>query len=137
MKSSRRPLGACTFHSQAVGARGGTVRPGRGPGGFKKIVGAGDLNGDGIGDLVAQDTSNNLYRYYGTGTGNGTFGARTKVFSSWGGSYDVVVGVGDITGDGKADLVSRDSAGTVWCNNGDGKGSFGSRAKIATGWQGY
>ncbi|MFE6330347.1 FG-GAP-like repeat-containing protein [Streptomyces sp. NPDC057838] len=95
------------------------------------------MNGDGIGDLVAQDTSNNLYRYYGTGTGNGTFGARTKVFSSWGGSYDVVVGVGDITGDGKADLVSRDSAGTVWCNNGDGKGSFGSRAKIATGWQGY
>ncbi|WP_436987611.1 FG-GAP repeat domain-containing protein [Streptomyces sp. enrichment culture] len=102
---------------------------------YKKIVGAGDLNGDGIGDLVAQDTSNNLYRYYGTG--NGTFGARTKVFSSWGGSYDVVVGVGDITGDGKADLVSRDSAGTVWRNNGDGKGSFGSRAKIATGWQGY
>ncbi|MFE1840687.1 FG-GAP-like repeat-containing protein [Streptomyces sviceus] len=42
---------------------------------------------------------------------------------------------GDITGDGKADLISRDSA--VWRNNGDGKGSFGTRTKIASGWQGY
>ncbi|WP_330327897.1 FG-GAP-like repeat-containing protein [Streptomyces pseudovenezuelae] len=102
---------------------------------YKKIVGAGDLNGDGIGDLLAQDTANNLYRYYGTG--NGTFGGRTKVFSNWGGSYNVIVGVGDITGDGRADLVSRDTAGNVWRNNGDGKGSFGARTKIATGWQGY
>ncbi|MFC8349567.1 FG-GAP repeat domain-containing protein [Streptomyces sp. NPDC057280] len=102
---------------------------------YKKIVGAGDLNGDGISDLLAQDKANNLYRYYGTGTG--TFGARTKVFSDWGGSYNVIVGVGDITGDGKADLVSRDSAGVLWRNNGDGRGSFGARVKVATGWQGY
>ncbi|WP_051858223.1 FG-GAP repeat domain-containing protein [Streptomyces cellulosae] len=102
---------------------------------YKKVLGAGDLNGDGIGDLLAQDTANNLYRYYGTG--NGTFGARAKVFSNWGGSYNVIVGVGDITGDGKADLVSRDSAGNVWRNNGDGKGSFGARTRIATSWQGY
>ncbi|MDX3697786.1 VCBS repeat-containing protein [Streptomyces europaeiscabiei] len=102
---------------------------------YKKIIGAGDLNGDGIGDLLAQDTANNLYRYYGTG--NGTFGARTKVFSNWGGSYNVIVGVGDISGDGKADLVSRDSVGTLWRNNGDGKGSFRARVKVAIGWQGY
>lgn len=31
---------------------------------YKKIVGVGDLNGDGIGDLIAQDKSNNLYRYW-------------------------------------------------------------------------
>ncbi|KQW16521.1 VCBS repeat-containing protein [Streptomyces sp. Root369] len=102
---------------------------------YKKVVGAGDLNGDGIGDLLAQDKSNNLYRYYGKG--NGTFSARVKVFTNWGGSYNVIVGVGDITGDGKADLVSRDSGGNVWRNNGDGKGSFGARVKIASGWQGY
>ncbi|MEX1657101.1 FG-GAP-like repeat-containing protein [Streptomyces pseudovenezuelae] len=102
---------------------------------YKKVVGTGDLNGDGIGDLLAQDTANNLYRYYGTG--NGTFGARAKVFSNWGGSYNVVVGVGDITGDGKADLVSRDTGGALYRNDGNGKGSFGARTKIATGWQGY
>ncbi|MER7929673.1 VCBS repeat-containing protein [Streptomyces sp. NPDC096057] len=102
---------------------------------YKKIVGAGDLNGDGIGDLLAQDKANNLYRYYGKG--NGTFTARAKLFGSWGDSYNAVVGIGDITGDGKADLLSRDSSGNVWRNNGDGKGSFGARTKIASRWQGY
>ncbi|MFF7641469.1 FG-GAP-like repeat-containing protein [Streptomyces canus] len=102
---------------------------------YKKVVGAGDLNGDGVGDLLAQDTANNLYRYYGTG--NGTFGARAKVFSNWGGSYNAIVGVGDITGDGKNDLVSRDTGGNLYRNDGNGKGSFGARVKIAGGWQGY
>ena len=60
-----------------------------------------------------------------------------KLFSDWGGSYNTVVGVGDITGDGKADLVSRDSGGNIWRNDGDGKGSFGARVKIAGGWQNY
>ncbi|WP_030608364.1 FG-GAP repeat domain-containing protein [Streptomyces fulvoviolaceus] len=94
-----------------------------------------DVLTDGISDLIAQDKANNLYRY--DGKGNGTFAARVKLFSSWGGSYNVVVGVGDITDDGKADLVSRDTSGNVWRNSGDGKGSFGSRTKIATGWSGY
>ncbi|MFE4058727.1 FG-GAP-like repeat-containing protein [Streptomyces sp. NPDC059096] len=103
--------------------------------GYKKIVGAGDLNGDGYGDLLVQDKSNELWRYDGTAAGK--FKSRVKVFDDWGSSYNVIVGVGDITGDGKADIVSRDSSGTVWRNNGNGKGSFGGRTKIATGWQGY
>ncbi|MFC8678716.1 FG-GAP-like repeat-containing protein [Streptomyces griseorubiginosus] len=103
--------------------------------GYKKIIGAGDLNGDGIGDLLAQDTSHTLYRYDGTGAG--TFKARVKLFTNWGGSYNVVVGVGDITDDGKADLISRDTGGTLWRNSGDGKGSFGARVKIATGFGSY
>ena len=102
---------------------------------YKKIVGAGDLNGDGIGDLVAQDKSNNLYRY--RGKGNGTFSARVKLFAGWGSSYNAVVGAGDITGDGKADLVARDTAGVLYRLPGTGTGTFGARVKIATGWQSY
>ncbi|MET7481010.1 VCBS repeat-containing protein [Streptomyces sp. NPDC005648] len=102
---------------------------------YKKIVGAGDLNGDGFGDVLVQDRAGTLWRY--DGTANGQVKERVKVFSNWGSSYNVVVGVGDITGDGKNDLVSRDTGGTLWRNNGDGKGSFGARVKIATGWQGY
>ena len=103
--------------------------------GYKKIVGTGDITGDGKADLLAQDTSNNVYRY--DGKGDGTFAARVKVLSNWGGSYNAVVGVGDITGDGRPDLVSRDTSGNMWRNSGDGKGSFGSRTQIVSGWSGY
>ncbi|MFF3323392.1 FG-GAP repeat domain-containing protein [Streptomyces sp. NPDC002889] len=103
--------------------------------GYRKVIGAGDLNGDGIGDLLAQDKSNELWRYNGTGAG--TFAGRVKVFDDWGSSYNAVVGVGDITGDGKADLVSRDTGGTLWRSAGNGSGSFASRVKVSTGWGGY
>jgi hypothetical protein len=102
---------------------------------YKKIVGAGDLNGDGYGDLLAQDKSNVLWRYNGTGTGG--FKSRVKVASGWGASYNVVVGVGDITGDGKADLVARDTSGYLWRQSGNGKGGFAARVKIASGWKAY
>ncbi|MFF9676841.1 FG-GAP repeat domain-containing protein [Streptomyces eurythermus] len=103
--------------------------------GYKKVIGVGDLNGDGYGDLLTQDTSNKLWRYAGTATGG--FRARVKVADNWGASYNAVVGAGDITGDGRADIVSRDTSGKLWRHNGDGKGSFGPRTGIATGWQGY
>ncbi|MGI5376820.1 FG-GAP repeat domain-containing protein [Streptomyces sp. CA-251387] len=103
--------------------------------GYKKIVGVGDITGDGRPDLLAQDTANTLWRY--DGKGDGTFTARVKLFTNWGGSYNAVVGVGDITDDGRPDLVSRDTSGNLWRNSGDGKGSFGSRAQIASGWSGY
>ncbi|MFG2858679.1 FG-GAP repeat domain-containing protein [Streptomyces mirabilis] len=103
--------------------------------GYTRIVGAGDLDGDGYGDVLARDKAGTLYRYNGTGTG--LLKDRVKVFSNWGGSYNAVVGVGDINGDGKSDLVERDTAGNLYRNNGDGSGSFGARVKIATGWQGY
>ncbi|ELP68274.1 FG-GAP-like repeat-containing protein [Streptomyces turgidiscabies] len=102
---------------------------------YKRIVGVGDFNGDGRGDLLAQDKSNTLWRFDGTGTGG--FKARVKVAANWGSNYNAVIGVGDITGDARADIVSRDTAGNVWRNSGNGKGSFGPRTRIATGWQTY
>ncbi|MEU2775707.1 VCBS repeat-containing protein [Streptomyces sp. NPDC007162] len=39
--------------------------------------------------------------------------------------------------DGRPDLVSRDTGGRVRRNNGDGKGSFGGRTQLASGWSGH
>ncbi len=103
---------------------------------YRSVFGAGDLNGDGIGELLAVDGVNSLWRYDGTAAG--AVKPRALVFgNNWGTGRNVFVGVGDLNKDGKADLVSRNAAGDLLRNNGNGKGSFGSTVRIGTGWQGY
>lgn len=102
---------------------------------YSRIIGVGDLNGDGYGELLAKDKSNELWRY--DGTASGQFKARVLLAKDWGTSYNAIVGAGDITGDGKADLIARDTSGRLFRNNGYGNGTFGSRTLIATGWQVY
>ncbi|MFE9566247.1 FG-GAP-like repeat-containing protein [Streptomyces sp. NPDC006487] len=103
--------------------------------GYKKILGAGDLNGDRFGDLILQDKSNRLWRM--NGSSKGTFSAPVKLSDSWGSTYNSVVAAGDLNGDGRADLLARDTSGAIWRIPGTGKGTFGSRVKVATGWQIY
>ncbi|MFJ7155937.1 FG-GAP repeat domain-containing protein [Streptomyces sp. NPDC101118] len=100
------------------------------------VAGPGDLNGDGRGDLISRDTSGVLWLHPGDGTGK-KVGSRVRVGSGWG-SYEELVGGGDVTGDGRADLVARDG-GTLYLYKGTGKASapFGSRVKVGTGWSGY
>ncbi|MFF3397227.1 FG-GAP-like repeat-containing protein [Streptomyces sp. NPDC002659] len=103
---------------------------------YRAVFGAGDLNGDGVGDLLAVDGSNSLWRYDGTAAG--TLKPRVLVFgNNWAAGRNALVGVGDLNKDGKADLVSRNAAGDLLRNSGNGAGSFGATAKIGTGWQGY
>ncbi|MGQ4388534.1 FG-GAP repeat domain-containing protein [Streptomyces sp. SAS_270] len=98
--------------------------------GYKRVIGAGDLNGDGFGDVLALDRSGELWRYNGTGTG--TLKDRVRVFSDWGGSYKDVIGAGDLNGDGKNDLVSRDTSDNLWLNAGKGTGTFAGRTQAGT-----
>ncbi|MFE7599790.1 FG-GAP-like repeat-containing protein [Streptomyces sp. NPDC057494] len=101
---------------------------------YKKLFGAGDLNGDGRGDLLGVDASGVLWRYSSTATGGVT--ARLKVGPGWGG-YSSLVAVGDLSGDGRADLVARDTAGKLWRYSGTGTGAYGARAAIGSGWGGF
>lgn len=71
------------------------------------------------------------------GNGKGGFAAPVKIADSWGSTYNSVVAAGDLNGDGRADLLARDTSGVIWRIPGTGKGTFGSRVKIATGWQIY
>jgi hypothetical protein len=51
-------------------------------------------------------------------------------------AYDWVVGPGDVDGDSRADLITRDSAGSLWLVPGKDKG-FGARRLIGSGYGAY
>ncbi|MFE7516102.1 FG-GAP-like repeat-containing protein [Streptomyces sp. NPDC057540] len=104
---------------------------------YNTIVGPGDLSGDGRGDLLARDRSGVLYLYQGNGSGTGVAG-RVKVGNGWG-AYDRLVGAGDHTGDGRADVVARTPNGDLYLYAGTGVASapFKARQKIGTGWNTY
>ncbi|MFF9503723.1 FlgD immunoglobulin-like domain containing protein [Streptomyces sp. NPDC014656] len=77
---------------------------------YKRITGAGDLDGDGRGDLLGVDAAGVLWSYYGTPSGGVT--ARVRVGGGWQ-AYTALQGVGDLDGDGDGDLVARDSSGRL------------------------
>ncbi|AJF65604.1 FG-GAP-like repeat-containing protein [Streptomyces vietnamensis] len=112
-------------------------RIGSGWGVYNAIVGPGDLSGDGKGDLLARDTSGNLYLYKGNGAGT-ALSSRIKVGSGWGG-YNKLVGAGDYTGDGRTDLLARTSGGDLYLYPGTGVEAtpFGTRRFIGSGWNAY
>lgn len=85
-----------------------------------KVLGTGDITGDGRADLLVRDSSGRLRRYNGDGAGR--VGAGTLIPGSW--NFPVVTGFGDFTGDSLADLLVRDSAGRTQVAQGNGQGSF-------------
>ncbi|MCI0349822.1 MAG: FG-GAP-like repeat-containing protein [Acidobacteriales bacterium] len=90
-------------------------------------IALGDLNGDGILDMVSAGHASTGESVVRLGTGNGSFGAAATYFF---GSGDIVhsVTLGDLNGDGVLDLVSAaDIGGTGRVNMklGLGNGTFG------------
>ncbi|MEU6220930.1 VCBS repeat-containing protein [Streptomyces sp. NPDC047022] len=124
-----------TGTSTALGAR---IKIGSGWNMYDSLVAAGDLTGDGKTDLLARDTTGVLWLYPGTGTTSRVYGARIRIGSSWG-MYNTLVGIGDLNGDGRPDLLARDKTGILWLYPGTGQTTrtFGARTKIGTGWGMY
>lgn len=88
-----------------------------------QITGVLDMNGDQHDDLVARDaTSKTLYLF--RGNGKGRFHKRLVLATNWS-RYDRVLGVGDMTGDGKVDLAARDGKGRLWLVPGNTTRSLG------------
>ncbi|MCX5226710.1 VCBS repeat-containing protein [Streptomyces sp. NBC_00233] len=104
---------------------------------YSALVGPGDLTGDGKGDLLARDTSGVLYLHRGNGLGTG-FAARIRIGAGWNG-YDRIVGAGDYTGDGRADILARTSGGDLYLHTGTGSAAtpFRARLKVGYGWNAY
>ncbi|MBK9752765.1 MAG: VCBS repeat-containing protein [Nannocystis sp.] len=93
------------------------------------LVGAADVTGDHRADLVSVSVDGSAYVW--PGQVNGSFGSAV---SSFAGSLDLanldgyghfIVDVADVTGDGRADLVSAHSNGSAYVWPGQANGGFG------------
>jgi FG-GAP-like repeat len=105
---------------------------------FDTVFASLDFSGDGYGDLIARKPDGSLWMYQGNGAG----GLITSYGDSIGagfGIYDVVIGRGDFSGDGKTDLLARKPDGSLWMYRGNGAGGFvtGNAEWIGAGFQIY
>ncbi|MFE9933280.1 FG-GAP repeat domain-containing protein [Streptomyces sp. NPDC005533] len=105
---------------------------------YPLTVGPGDLTGDGKGDLLSRDSAGVLWLHPGDGALVTRFGARVKVGTGWNG-YDALVGAGDYSGDGRPDLLARDTSGRLFLFKGTGTATapFAAREQVGSGFDQY
>ncbi|MEV6674598.1 FG-GAP-like repeat-containing protein [Streptomyces sp. NPDC051162] len=100
------------------------------------LVNVGDLNGDGVSDLLARRKSDGHALVY-WGKGDGTYTDPTDLGGGWD-AYDAMTGVGDLNGDKVSDLlVRRKSDGHALVYWGKGNGGYTDPTDLGGGWDAY
>jgi hypothetical protein len=123
------------YPGTGYGTLGDRVQIGTGWNGMRHLTGVGDLDHDGVPDLLAVRDSDDCLYFYG-GRGTGTFASPVRIGCGW----DVmnrIAAVGDFDGDGDTDWIARLAAdGRLFLYRGDGSGGYRSSGVIGTGWSG-
>jgi serine protease len=134
------------YNGNGAGGLEGLARLGFYDGEFKgyTITNAADLNGTELPDVLARDSAGVLWVYPlrifrdlsmgGGGWWTDFAGPRIRIGGGWN-SY-TFRGPGDSSGDGKADILARDSAGLLWLYPGNGTGRVTARTLVGSGWAG-
>jgi hypothetical protein len=130
-------LAAATFlfsascAAQSLGFVDNLISPTLLPTASSAIV-TGDFNGDGIPDLAVIGQQNTVIVLLGTG--NGSFKAGSAIAATpSNGSAPLLIVAADFNGDGKLDLATANSNGTLTCLLGNGDGTFSPTASSTLG----
>jgi hypothetical protein len=121
-----------SFVDVLLGNGDGTFQPAisSAGGGDSPWIVVGDLNGDGIPDLVTANynTANTVSVLLGNG--DGTFKSHVDYAT---GTSPYAVAIGDFDGDGRPDLVSANFSGSISFLKGNGDGTFQTHSDFNTG----
>jgi hypothetical protein len=98
------------------------------------FAGPGDLDEDGVSDVVARDSATGALVVY-HGRASGGFAAGIHTATSLKGTT-LLTAAGDFTGDGFADLIGRRAKGVLTVYAGDGTGSFPTTVVLPGNWSG-
>ncbi|MGO4385642.1 FG-GAP-like repeat-containing protein [Specibacter sp. RAF43] len=93
----------------------------------------GDFNGDWNNDVLSRTGATGELRLY-AGNGRAGFAAGVRIGSGWA-AFNAVDTVGDFSGDGRADVLAREtSTGFLWLYPGNGRGGWLPRVRVGSGW---
>jgi peptidoglycan hydrolase-like protein with peptidoglycan-binding domain len=101
---------------------------------FSQMITPGDVTGDGRVDLLGRTPAGKLYLYKGTGVATAAGCLPGVLVSSGWQMFNTVLSTGDLTGDGKADLIGRTPANVDYVYAGTGKGSFAAAKRFSAPW---
>ncbi|MDQ6935530.1 MAG: FG-GAP-like repeat-containing protein [Actinomycetota bacterium] len=101
------------------------------------VVAVGDVTGDGQGDVLGRTGATGWSRVY-PGRGDGQVDTGGVAATSTFGKADLLLGAGDLTGDGRNDLITRTAkTGALYLYPGTGAGRFAKPQLMRKAWGDY
>ena len=130
--------GALVLHrGDGAGRLSGTRTIGTGWQSFTALVAPGDLDGDGLPDLLARDKAGTLWLYRGDGKGGWLGGGKpVSKGAGWGGLRELEA-VGDFDGVAGTELVGAKSTGELYLLRFSASGAYLGPLRVGAGWQAY
>lgn len=98
----------------------------------QRTIAAGDWNSDSYPDLMLAMPNGDLRLY--AGRAGFSWASPVRIGTGWN-IMDKIIGGSDINGDRATDLIAREArTGNLYLYPGNGRGGFGARSRIGTGW---